>query len=143
MATMAQIRSTLNCRRLVVDAVRSAVGTRFRPQGRLSGVGLDCVGVALIAARSAGLQCHAVPPYVLGGNHGEILEYALLEIGYHRTVRPEVADIIVFALGNCHRHLAVITDRGIVHAHAGLGRVVEGPIPDWPVVDYWTFIIPE
>jgi hypothetical protein len=32
-------------------------------------------------------------------------------------------------------HLGVRTDQGFVHAHAGIGRVVETPgAPEWPVL---------
>jgi hypothetical protein len=32
-------------------------------------------------------------------------------------------------------HLAVLTDAGFVHAHAGLRRVVEtAGMPEWPVI---------
>ena len=39
----------------VVARARSLIGTRFRSQGRVPGVGLDCVGtVAIATGRDAG-----------------------------------------------------------------------------------------
>ena len=40
-------------RAAAIAAARAGLGTRFRAQGRLIGVGLDCVGVALLAAAGA------------------------------------------------------------------------------------------
>ena len=125
-------------RQAAIAAARAGLGTLFRPQGRAAGVGLDCVGVALLAAAGAGLNLGPVSPYALGGDHDELLGNTLRRLGLRRVRRPLPADLIEYALGPGHRHLALITDRGIVHAHAGLGRVVEGPAPaDWPVAACW------
>jgi lipoprotein Spr len=121
-----------------IVAARAGLGTRFRPQGRLIGVGLDCVGVALLAAAGAGLQLGPVPPYALGGDHVDLLAATLRQLGLRRVRRSRPADLVEYALAPGHRHLALITDCGILHAHAGLGRVVEGPAPcDWPVMACW------
>lgn len=125
-------------RRAAIAAARAGLGTRFRVQGRLIGVGLDCVGVALLAAAGAGLRLGPVPPYALGGDHDDLLAQTLRALGLRRVRRPRPADLVEFALAPGHRHLALITERGILQAHAGLGRVVEGPMPaDWPVVAWW------
>jgi murein DD-endopeptidase / murein LD-carboxypeptidase len=119
-------------------AARAGVGTRFRPQGRNVGLGLDCIGVALLAAAGAGVKLGPVPPYALSGDHAAALSGALAALGCRRVRRARPGDLIEYALAPQHRHLAVISDAGIIHAHAGLGRVVEGPAPaDWPVVACW------
>lgn len=124
-------------RQAAIAAARAGLGTRFRPQGRLIGVGLDCVGVALLAVAGAGLTLGPVPAYALSGDHGRLGE-GLARLGLRRVRRPRPADLIEYALAPGHRHLALLTDRGILHAHAGLGRVVEAPAPpDWPVVACW------
>ncbi|OYW15757.1 MAG: hypothetical protein B7Y82_05235 [Sphingomonadales bacterium 32-65-25] len=125
-------------RQAAIIAARAGLGTRFRAQGRLVGVGLDCVGVALLAATGAGVPLGPVPPYALGGDHADLLAATLRQLGLRRVRRPRPADLVEYALAPGHRHLALLTDRGILHAHAGLGRVVEGPGPDdWPVVACW------
>jgi cell wall-associated NlpC family hydrolase len=40
----------------MVLAARECLGTPFQHQGRVPGVGLDCVGVAIYAAREVGLN---------------------------------------------------------------------------------------
>jgi hypothetical protein len=121
----------------IVVAVRAAVGTRFRPQGRMAGVGLDCVGVALIAARAAGCEVRA-EPYALGGDHGGRIEAVLGEMGCRAVAAAMPGDLLLLAPSPRQRHLAVVTPAGVVHAHAGLGSVVEGPLdPGWTIVGAW------
>lgn len=121
-----------------VAAARAGVGTRFRAQGRAIGLGLDCVGVVLLAAAGAGVTLGPVPAYALGGLHDDMLAAALIALGCRRVRRVRPGDLVEYALAPGHRHLALISDRGIIHAHAGLGRVVEGPAPpEWPVVASW------
>lgn len=125
-------------RQAAIAAARAGLGTRFRPQGRSIGIGLDCVGVALLAAAGAGLKLNPVPPYALNGDHDGMLAETLRRLGLRRVRRARPGDLIEYALGPGHRHLALITEHGILHAHAGLGRVVEGPEPaDWPVASRW------
>lgn len=121
-----------------IAAARAGLGTRFRPQGRQVGLGLDCVGVALLAAAGAGVRLGPVPPYALGSNNEHLLAETLRALGLRRVRRAKPGDVVEYALGPGHRHLALLTDRGILHAHAGLGRVVEGPAPpEWTVVACW------
>ena len=123
----------------IVAAVGGCVGTRFRPQGRRGGIALDCVGVALVAAEAAGIRV-AVPPYSLGGDHEARLDAAISALGCTVVSVPQPGDLLVLAPAAGRRHLAVVTPRGIVHAHAGLRRVVEGPLdPAWGLIAAWRF----
>ena len=125
-------------RQAAIAAARAGLGTRFRPQGRSIGIGLDCIGVALLAAAGAGAALGPVPAYALGGDHDDMLADTLRALGLRRVRRAKPADLAEYALAPGHRHLAVITATGIIHAHAGLGRVVEAPAPaNWPVAAYW------
>jgi hypothetical protein len=122
----------------IVDAVRACVGTRFRPQGRVPGLGLDCVGVVLVAAAAAGLDRFRPQAYSMGGDHEAVIAQALVEAGCRAVDAPISGDILVIAPAPQRRHLGVLTPAGMVHAHAGLGRVVEGPLdPDWTQIGAW------
>jgi lipoprotein Spr len=133
----------------IVTAVRHCIGTRFRSQGRMPGVGLDCVGVALVAARAAGTDIPGVPSYQLGGDNEYQLETFLRGAGLIPVARAAPGDIWVFAPISGRRHLAVQSDGCVgdhrrhamfVHAHAGLGRVVETAAdPAWAMIGAWRF----
>lgn len=121
----------------MVAAVRAAVGTRFRAQGRLPGVGLDCVGVALLAAAAGGGRI-LPEAYALGGDHAGRIEPVLAAVGCRPVASAAPGDVLLIAPTARQRHLAVVTPTGVVHAHAGVGRVVEGPLdPGWTILGAW------
>jgi cell wall-associated NlpC family hydrolase len=121
----------------VVAAARACVGTRFRLHGRTPGLGLDCVGVVLVAAAAVPLTLPALPAYRLLGPLPDIAA-VLNGIGATHTSDAASGDILVIAPAPGQRHFGIVTPSGLVHAHAGLGRVVEGPIdPAWQVVQAW------
>jgi hypothetical protein len=112
---------------------RAFVGTRFRPQGR-TGDGLDCVGLVLATYE---IPAEGVRrDYALRGDHRLEAERTLG--AYFRRVPKKDArpgDFMLMAVTDDQLHLAVRTEAGFVHAHAGLRRVVETPgEPDWPVL---------
>ena len=112
---------------------RALVGTRFRAQGRDEG-GLDCIGVVLA---TFGIAADAVrPDYALRAKDPRELREGLLR--HFRRVsegQMRAGDVLLLAAGKHQFHLAVRTETGFVHAHAGLRRVVEAPsLPDWPML---------
>lgn len=122
----------------VAAAALATVGARFRLHGRDPGEGLDCVGLAAHALAAGGWRGGAVPTgyAVRGGDRGRVA--ALLDAALVRCAGDGTGDILLVAAGPGQLHLAVRTERGIVHADAGLRRVVErpGPLP-WPVIGAW------
>lgn len=123
----------------IVAAARSCVGTRFRVQGRMPGVGLDCIGVALVAAAAVGIRC-VTPRYAIGGDGEAALDVALAALGCMAIELPEAGDLVVVAPAPNRRHLGIATSLGMIHAHAGLRRVVEAPVdPCWARVGTWRF----
>jgi hypothetical protein len=115
------------------ERARALVGTRFRPQGR-GPEGLDCVG--LVLATYAIPSAEVRRDYRIRGNHRAETTRALGR--YFRSipkasVRP--GDVMLLSVAADQLHLAVRTALGMVHAHAGLGRVVETPgAPEWPLL---------
>lgn len=122
----------------IVAAARGCVGTRFRAQGRTPGLGLDCVGVALVAAAAAGMGRITPAPYALGGDIALDIDAILSGSGCLPVLVPMAGDLLIIAPTARQRHLAVVTPLGVVHAHAGVGRVVEGPIDaGWSIAGAW------
>jgi len=120
-----------------VAAARGAVGVRFRLHGRDPAFGLDCVGLAALAARAAGFTGKPPAGYAIrSGNPSAAIDAA----GLARTAAPAAGDLLLFAAGPAQFHLAVQVPGGIVHADAMLRRVVERPgAPPWPPVAAWRF----
>lgn len=116
-----------------VGRARALVGTRFVAQGRDPGVGLDCVGLALLAYD---LDAGGVSDdYRLSGPHrAAILNFAKAK--FRRVARSgrRAGDLLMLCPGIAQWHLAIWTGAGLVHADIVRGKIVERPgQPDWPV----------
>lgn len=111
----------------------ATVGARFRLHGRDPATGLDCVGVAAVA-----LGWEAVPTgYALRGGDA-VRVAALLDARLARGDGAVVGDLLLVAAGAGQLHFAVRTATGVVHADAGLRRVVERPgTGPWPLLAAW------
>ncbi len=109
------------------------VGARFRLHGRDVAGGLDCVGVVALACGAA-----AVPSgYALRG--GDVARVgAVLDARLARGDGRRLGDVLLFSVGAGQLHLGIATIRGLVHADAGLRRVVERPgIAPWVLIGAW------
>lgn len=112
---------------------RALVGTRFRPQGR-SDEALDCVGVLLA---TFGIPMETVRrDYRLSGDYESEIKRSLA-LEFRQVTRTDLrpGDAMLLKPATDQFHLAVRTANGFVHAHAGIGRVVETPgMPEWPLL---------
>jgi lipoprotein Spr len=118
----------------VVARARELIGTRFRAQGRDPAAGLDCVG---LVAAAAGI---ADPPtgYALRGGSPEALAVGLRAAGFRPARAMQAGDVPAMWTGPEQLHLGIWTGDGLVHADAGLRRIVERPgAPAWPVLGIW------
>ena len=117
------------------ERARALVGTPFRLQGRGElACGLDCVGVAIATYE---LSVEKVRRnYRLRGDHaGEIVDFLSEDFRRVPSARLRPGDLILMRVSDDQLHLGVRTDAGLVHAHAGLRRVVETPgLPEWPML---------
>jgi cell wall-associated NlpC family hydrolase len=115
------------------ERARALVGTPFRPQGREPHA-LDCVGLVI---RTFELPADIVRrDYRLRGDHHDEMMRELA--GPFRNIRKgeqRTGDLLLMAVRGDQMHLGIRTQQGFVHAHAGIGRVVETPgAPEWPVL---------
>ena len=115
----------------LVQAARGFLGTRFRHQGRLPGQGLDCAGVVVCAARAVGVAVHDVVGYGRLPD-GDALPRHLATAGCKEIALDDArpGDIYLMRFESDPQHLALVTDIGILHAYADVGRVVEHRLDD-------------
>jgi hypothetical protein len=116
----------------VVARARSLVGCRFRPQGRDPELGLDCVGVVCAAFE---IPADSIPrDYRLRGGAVGRIEFELKR--FFSTVATAAAgDVMLFEVAVNQLHLGILTERGFIHADAGLKAVVETPgMPSWQIL---------
>ena len=114
------------------------VGTPFRLRGRDSRTGIDCVGLALLAFGRAGVPVSEPPSYQLRGTARDRAAMILSGGGLMPATSEMPGDLVLVESGPLQLHLMIRAGAGHVHAHAGLGRVVEMPLPSlWPVHGIW------
>jgi cell wall-associated NlpC family hydrolase len=121
----------------VEAAALAAVGARFRLHGREPATGFDCVGLVAWALRAAGFEGDVPSGYTLRGGDvaavGAILDRVLAQAG-----GEQAGDVLLMRTGPAQLHLGVRVAGGLVHADAGLRRVVLRPGPvAWPVLGAW------
>ena len=112
----------------MVLAARECLGTPFQHQGRVPGVGLDCVGVAIYAAREVGLNPVDVQGYGETPNNGA-LRTALNSQPDLESVSlqdmPQEGDILLFRLRKEPQHVGICTGTGVIHAYSVVGICCE------------------
>jgi len=111
----------------IEEVARLLVGTPYHHQGRLAGVGLDCVGVLITIASRLGYRCHDLYGYARYPDGQTLLD----QLSKSTTPAPEgdqsVGNIVIFWITQpgLATHVGVRTSTGFVHANARLGKVVE------------------
>lgn len=124
----------------IAAAARALLGVRFRPQGRDPARGLDCAGLVLRALAGAGRPAAAPRDYPPRGGSADMVA-ALMATAGLVAIEPGEAragDVLLVGAGAAQLHLVIRTSGGVVHADAGLRRVVERPgMPAWPILGAW------
>lgn len=109
----------------IVKKAREYIGTPFQHQGRLKGVGVDCVGLVVCVAKELKLSDYDFLEYSRIPT-GNMLE-ALLVTHLDKIPKSEArsGDIYLLRIDKEPQHLAIVSDKGIIHAYSGSGGVVE------------------
>ena len=126
--------------RAFAQAAISLVGAPFRLRGRDPQTGLDCIGLVATSLELCGRPVPSLPDYQLRNTDIAALLALLPGAGFVPTRGAEAGgDLLLAAPSAAQHHLAIASGRAsFIHAHAGLGRVVETPAPlPWPVIGRW------
>lgn len=124
----------------LLKAARTCIGTPFQLGGNSRHKGLDCIGLVVLALAEAGRPVGPLPSYRLRqastAGFAAVIARAGL-VAAQGSVRA--GDILLLRPSPSQLHLAIAADEAtIIHAHAGLRRVVAGPRPaGWPVLHHW------
>jgi cell wall-associated NlpC family hydrolase len=117
-----------------VEAARNWMGVRWVHQGR-SRMGVDCVGLVLVAACDMGI----IIPDLTGYRrtpHPDVFVNHVRQVTIPAT-QPLPGHIGVFRDGNQPCHVGIFAERhdkpSLIHAYIGTGKVMEEPfIHEWP-----------
>lgn len=112
----------------IVGKARECLDTKFRHQGRLKGVGLDCVGMVIYVATSLGVEHVDVPAYGRTPARG-LLEATLDIQPFLERVADlsdmQAGDVLMMTFDGDPQHLAIYTGENVVHGYSAVGKVVE------------------
>lgn len=117
------------------------VGARFRPQGYNVATGLDCVGLVWAAYAAVGRRLVRPRCYPMRGWDRGRVAAALRAAGFAPVSDARTGDVALIAYAAGQFHLGLMGGGVMVHAHAGLRRVVETPV-DGRVGERWRFCPP-
>lgn len=116
-----------------IAAAQSMLGTPFKHQGRLPGVALDCAGVVVCAARSAGYHVVDVHGYSRIPSNGQFMAAVLAHCDPVELSEVQPGDLMMFAFRTEPQHIAIITRTDpifILHSYQHVGKVVEHSLDD-------------
>jgi NlpC/P60 family putative phage cell wall peptidase len=110
----------------IVRAARACLETPFVHQGRLPGVGLDCIGLLVAVARAIGY------PHQDRDGYGRLPAQGLLEstLSSHLDEVPrsmlQPGDVLAFRFRRDPQHVGILTgDNTLIHAYQQAGKCVE------------------
>ena len=125
----------------IVAAARDLIGAPFRLHGRNVRTGVDCIGLAVLSLERAGhrrVTMLAPERYSIRGGRPADFAESLMRAGLRRARTARPGDLVLVEADVAQFHLMIATGSGHVHAHAGLGLVVEMPgASPWPVLGNW------
>lgn len=119
----------------LIEEARDWLGTPWKHQGRLKGVGVDCVGFVVEVARAVGvLEVNEAANYQRRPNGNTLRS----EFDRHLARVPLVAlrpgDVVLLASVDVADHVALVGDHpdglSLIHAYLPQRRVVEHRLDD-------------
>lgn len=131
----------------LVAAARACIGTPFRHQGRLPGVGLDCAGLGIVVAKSVGIEIKDFKGYPRTPFDGMLKKMfdeqdSLTQIDVNDI---EPGDVLLLRITAAPQHVAIYVGGGyMVHAYQTIGKVAEQRIDaDWrkKIVAAYRFVL--
>lgn len=107
----------------IIAEARTWLGTPFHHQGRVKGVGVDCIGLVVGVGRDLGLVDYDTTDY------GRIPNPVVMGKGLreHLIQTDQIVPgcVLWFAFTQAPMHLGIVTDSGLIHAYATAEKVVE------------------
>lgn len=108
----------------LIEAAREYKDTPFKHQGR-SSEGLDCVGLIVRAMKDCNYPVTDVTNYSMTPDPDLMLKI----ISPYLTEKPikekRPGDILWMRFKRNPQHVAIVTDKGMIHSYSVIGKVVE------------------
>lgn len=120
-------------RRKIVEKAREYLGTPFHHQGRLKGIGIDCIGLLSCVAHELGIFTKDHTNYSRHPDGESLINELSKHLDEIPPSKMNIGDIIVFTISKRTKypqHIGFVTDYGMIHTYQGSGKVVEHVLDD-------------
>jgi cell wall-associated NlpC family hydrolase len=114
----------------IIAAARETLGTPYRHQGRINGVALDCIGVAIYVAQKLGFDYLDLPAYNRIPHHGLLETMVEKQPCLVRVFDRQPGDLFLMRFTDDPQHVAIFTGETIIHSSSQTERVVENRLSD-------------
>lgn len=137
-------------RQHIVALARSYLGTPFRHQARLKGIGIDCAGLLLCVGDELGLD---LPPFTIYSKAADGVSFRLaMAERFDEITEAEAGpgDMVLFWVSERTRHphhSCILSDLhgglGMIHALAGASVIETSYTDEWRAAadSYWRYRI--
>lgn len=118
---------------MIDDAARELIGVKWVHQGRNPSVGVDCVGLVVLALRANGIEVQDRTDY--GTDPDGSLEAAITAALGQKHSTYQKGDVVLIEFSKYKpRHVAIISEHPhgltVIHADSNTGKVCEHLIDD-------------
>lgn len=116
-------------------AARIFLDIPFRHQGRDPLIGIDCIGLIVLAGRDAGMEFPMLDRTDYGRDPADGLLEEYLRLAFGAPVaEPQPGDIVAIDYKGAVRHVGIVGEHpaglSLIHTNMAVGRVTEARI-DW------------
>jgi NlpC/P60 family putative phage cell wall peptidase len=122
----------MNIREQIIQEARTFIGTPFHHQGRLKGIGVDCVGLVALVGKTLSIFDYDSTDYSKFPDGKTLMNQVNKAFVPVDADKMQIGDIIVFWIVNPRvpTHLGILTDHGFIHTYETIGKVVEHRLND-------------
>lgn len=114
----------------IVAAAREWLGTPYHHEGRVLGHGVDCIGLVLQVAIACGVEVDEQTGYARIPDESRLLAGLDRYTNSIQLSEAQAGDIVAIPFIHKIRHLAILTNNGMIHAYEPAGGVVEHAVSD-------------
>ena len=115
----------LTIREKIIAEARTWIDTPFHHQGRLKGVGADCVGIIIGTGINLGLTDFNTVGYSRqpdGLAMRATLNEQMIQVTFDEV---KYGDVLLFAFDQDPQHVGFFTDIGLLHSYAQVKKCIE------------------
>lgn len=121
----------MTIREKIVAKARECLGTPFHHQGRVPGVGIDCIGLLVEASQSLPVPLEDRINYGRYPDGKTLMAALVKQLDEIEIKDAQKGDILIFRFRRWPTHVGIKTDKGVIHTWTTVGKVVEHNLDKW------------